>query len=87
MKSIVALTILGTGFVIASAATVNAKLAPYTETEKPQVVQEAALTGEPLGAMLESSYFQAPRGTYADRRYPCRLQMRMFEKTQLAQSC
>jgi hypothetical protein len=34
----------------------------------------------------EAEYFRAPP-PLAERNYPCRLQMHLFEKTRLAQSC
>ena len=38
--------------------------------------------------MLEADYFRAPQAPFAAGRvFPCRLQLRMFEKTRLAQSC
>jgi hypothetical protein len=39
-------------------------------------------------ATLEAEYFNAPQQPYAaERVYPCRLKLRIFEKTRLAQSC
>ena len=36
----------------------------------------------------EAEYFRAPQSPVAaERNYPCRLQLRIFEKTRLAQSC
>ena len=36
----------------------------------------------------EAEYFRSPQSpALAERNYPCRLQLRIFEKTRLAQSC
>ena len=36
----------------------------------------------------EAEYFRAPQSpALAEHNYPCRLQLRIFEKTRLAQSC
>jgi hypothetical protein len=40
----------------------------------------------PAGAMLEADYFRAPQKPAPDP-HMCRLQLRVFEKTQLAESC
>ena len=41
-----------------------------------------------LAARLEADYFRASQSpALAERNYPCRLQLRIFEKTRLAQSC
>ena len=49
---------------------------------------DTAIDTSPSGATLESNYFRAPQQPYAANRvFPCRLQLRMFDKTRLAQSC
>jgi hypothetical protein len=40
------------------------------------------------GATLEQDYFRATPSTFAaSRAFPCRLQLRVFDKTRLAQAC
>jgi hypothetical protein len=66
--------------------TAYAKLAPVeTPRLTPQSNDSAVLVG-PAGAMLESDYFRAPQKPAPDS-HMCRLQLRVFEKTQLAESC
>jgi hypothetical protein len=39
-------------------------------------------------ATLEADYFNVPQQAYAaERLYPCRLELRLFDKARLAQSC
>ena len=41
-----------------------------------------------IGATLEQDYFRAPPPSYAaGRAFPCRLQLRVFDKARLARSC
>lgn len=71
-------------------ATAQAKLAPVEHVRLDATVSAdaVAMTSEPLGATLESNYFNAPAAPIASGRvFPCRLQIRMFDKTRLAQSC
>jgi hypothetical protein len=68
-------------------ATAHAKLAPVEEMPRstPPSDDSAVLVG-PAGAMLEADYFRAPQKPAPDP-HMCRLQLRVFEKTQLAESC
>jgi hypothetical protein len=83
MKTFITMTLL---FTFGAAA--QAKLAP-TETQPVAASSEgSAISAEAHGAMLEQDYFRAPQPAAGSSRFsPCRLQLRLFEKTQLAQSC
>jgi hypothetical protein len=49
---------------------------------------DSAINIGAAGATLESNYFRVPQPPIAAGRiFPCRLQLRVFEKTRLAQSC
>ena len=51
-------------------------------------VDDTAIATGPSGALLESNYFNAPQAPLAfGRGNSCRLPLRLFEKTRLAQSC
>ena len=85
-------TMLAAGFLALAAlgATAQAKLTPVEPERRAATVSldAVAMTSEPLGAMLESDYFTAPPTPYAAGRvFPCRLQIRVFDKTRIAQSC
>lgn len=70
-------------------ATAQAKPTPV-EPQKLATLSadDAAMTSEPLGAMLESDYFNVPPVPFAaGRMSPCRMQLRLFDKTRIAQSC
>ncbi len=41
----------------------------------------------PTGAMLERNYFQAPQRQFGAGSFSCRMQLSVFDKTRLAQSC
>jgi len=69
-------------------AAVQAKPAPIEPLRLTHAPEEIAMSVGPAGAMLESDYFRAPaRPVTAGRVFPCRLQLQVFEKTHLAQSC
>lgn len=69
----------------AAAQAAYVPVAPQRLTAPPD---ESAMLVGPAGAMLESDYFQAPRSPLTARRvFPCRLQLSVFDKTRLAQSC
>jgi hypothetical protein len=40
-----------------------------------------------VGAMRERDYFQAPQSPFNAEAFPCRLELVLFNKTRLAQSC
>lgn len=83
MKTLIAIALL---FVIGVAA--QAKLAPVDPQPVAFSPDDLAISTEAPGALLEQDYFRAPPpATAASRVFPCRLQLRLFDKTQLAQSC
>jgi hypothetical protein len=83
MKALLTIAML-----LALSATAQAKFAPV---ETPRVTispEDNGIFVGPAGAMLESDYFRAPQTPVASGRlFPCRLQLQVFNKTQLAQSC
>jgi hypothetical protein len=87
MKAVVAFTVilaLGATFGTAS----QAKLAPPEPRQIAAAPDDTDLFSGTAGAMIEASYFRAQQTPFAvGRIFPCRLQVRMFEKTRLAQSC
>jgi len=79
MKALTAIAVL-----LALGVTAQAKVAPLES--------QAAVTSSDKWVFSrsaetrEAEYFRAPQ-PLAERNYPCRLQLRIFEKTRLAQSC
>jgi hypothetical protein len=69
--------------------TAQAKFAPFEPEQRvASVVDHAAMTTEPVGAMLEADYFNAPPVPFAARLlFPCHKQLHLFDKTRIAQSC
>lgn len=83
MKALIALAVL-----LALGATVQAKLAPPERQLVAISADDLTIYTGPSGAMVESNYFRAPPAPLGSSRiFPCRLQLRVFEKTRLAQSC
>jgi len=69
-------------------ATAQAKPAPLNLRPVALSVDDNVIDTGPSGASLESNYFNAPQQPYAAGRvFPCRLQLRVFEKIRIAQSC
>jgi hypothetical protein len=69
-------------------ATAQAKLAPVATQPAAISPDDVAISTEAPAAMLEQDYFRAPQpATAGPRIFPCRLQLRLFDKTRLAQSC
>ncbi len=72
-------------------AAVQAKPAPLDNIDTPPTpvaFEDSTIDSGPSGAMLESSYFNAQQAPFtAQRMFPCRVQVRMFDKTRLAQMC
>jgi hypothetical protein len=67
----------------------QARLAPV---EQPLIgvtsFDEAAVNSGASGAMLESSYFNAPQPSTASIRvFPCRAQVNLFQKARLVRTC
>jgi len=83
MKALFAFAVL-----LSLGATAQAKPTPVDPPAKALAPDESAISVGAAGAMLESDYFRAPQEPFAAGRvFPCRLQLRPFEKTRLAQSC
>lgn len=69
-------------------AAAQAKLAPVNSPRLTPSPDESSVFIGPAGAMLEADYFRAPQKPVAvGRVFPCRLNLQVFEKTQIAQSC
>lgn len=65
-------------------------LAKPSQVEPAQVTaafEDMSINTGPSGAMLERQYFHEPLVPYAGQISPCRLQLKPFDKTRLAQSC
>lgn len=83
MKALIAAAAL-----LAFGATAEAKFAPPERQMAAIAAEDSTIDTGASGAMLESDYFSAPQPSYAAGRiFPCRLQLRVFEKTRLAQTC
>lgn len=83
MKSLAALAL----FLALSVAT-QAKLAPFELQRVTGPSDDLVVSARPADATLERDYFRAPQPAYhGAHAYPCRLQLRIFDKMQLAQSC
>ena len=67
----------------------QAKLAPLEPAFTGAVSSEdATVNSGPSGAMLESSYFNAPQPSAASIRvFPCRSQINLFQKGRLVRAC
>lgn len=84
MKALTAFAML-LALCVTFGATAQAKVAPL---ESQAVVTASDDWASSRSAeMREADYFRAPQSPVTERDYPCRLQLRMFEKTRLAQSC
>jgi hypothetical protein len=76
------------GLILALGATAQAKFAPLERQMVAISADDSTINTGASGAMLESDYFSAPQPSFAAGRiFPCRLQLRLFDKTRLAQSC
>jgi hypothetical protein len=83
MKILLALALM-----VSLGAAVQAKPAPPDPSPRDLVPEDTAISVGDAGAMLESDYFRAPQEPFAANLvFPCRLQLRPFEKRRLAQSC
>ncbi len=73
---------------LALGVTAQAKPAPVEPQTVAMLFDDSTIYSGPSGAMLESNYFNAPQPPYAAGRvFPCRLQLRVFDKTRLARAC
>jgi hypothetical protein len=83
MKALLACAVL-----MVLGATALAKPSPIENQTKSSLVEDSAISIGPAAAALESDYFRPPQTPVAAGRiFPCRLQLRLFEKTQIAQFC
>jgi hypothetical protein len=72
----------------ACGAQARAKPAPIEGRLVTASLDDTTIDSGPSGAMFESNYFNAPQAPFtAVRLFPCRLQVRIFDKTRLAQAC
>lgn len=80
--------LLAVALLLTLSAAAQAKPAPTEPMRLTHAPEEMAMSVGPAGAMLETDYFRAPqRPVTAGRVFPCRLQLQLFDKTHLAQSC
>ena len=83
MKQLIALALF-----LAVSAAAQAKLAPVEPQPAAFSPDDLTVLTGPVGATLEQNYFRAPQPANAGASvFPCRLQLRIFDKTRLAQSC
>ena len=81
MKALTAIAVL-----LAFGATAQARVAPLESQAIVTAFGDSIYSRS--AAQREAEYFRAPQSpTLGERNYPCRLQLRVFEKTRLAQSC
>ncbi len=81
MKILIVLAVL-----LAFGATAQARVAPLES--QAIVTAFGDSTYSRSAAQREAEYFRAPQSpALAEHNYPCRLPLRIFEKTRLAQSC
>jgi hypothetical protein len=81
MKHFIALALL-----LALGAAAQAKLAPVEPQPAAISPDDLAISTGAAGATIEQDYFRTPPET-ARRALPCRLQLRIFDKTRIAQWC
>jgi hypothetical protein len=79
-------------FIFAAAYSAVPAQAKLTPVEQPPIgailFEDATVNSGPSGAMLESSYFNAPQPSTASIRvFPCRSQVNLFQKTRLVRAC
>jgi hypothetical protein len=83
MKTSIAFALL-----LAFGAVAQATLAPLDPRPSSPSSNHGTVYVGFFGATPEADYFQAPRqSNAAGRAYLCRLELRIFDKTRLAQSC
>jgi hypothetical protein len=81
-------TLIAMALLLMIGATAQAKLAPVERQLAAISPDDLAISTEAPGATLEQDYFRAPQpATTGSRIFPCRLQLRLFDKTRLAQTC
>jgi hypothetical protein len=80
--------VLGFALLLALSATAQANYAPVEAPRPTTTPDDSGMFVGAAGAMLESDYFRAPQQQQrASDPNVCRVQLRIFDKTQLAQSC
>ena len=80
--------LIAVAVILAFGAAAQAKPAPIEAETITMPVDDMAIDSGASGTSLEADYFRAPQPPIAAGRvFPCRLQLRVFEKTRLAQSC
>ena len=73
---------------LAFCAAAQAKVAPQENAKIVIASVEATIPSGAAGAIPEAGYFHAPPTPQAAHRiFPCRLQLRMFDKTRMADAC
>jgi hypothetical protein len=83
MKNAIAFTLL-----LALGTVAQAKLTPVEPQPLAISPDDMAVATGAAGATFEQDYFRAPQPVQAaGRALPCRLQLRIFDKTRLAQWC
>ena len=66
----------------------QAKVAPRQDVRIVNGSVDLAIPNGAENAVPEANYFRAPAEPFAAYRiFPCRLQLRVFDKTRMAQSC
>jgi hypothetical protein len=79
---------LGTTLLLTLSVTAQAAYAPVEMPRPTPPADESAMYVGPAGAMLEADYFRAPpQHQRSSDSNVCRVQLRLFDKMQLAQSC
>ena len=69
-------------------ASAQAMVAPQQNAALVIASSDSAISAGPAGALREADYFRAPPSpSTRDSVRPCRLQLRIFDKVSLAQSC
>ena len=71
---------------LAICAAAQAKVAPQEDTKIVITSVEAMIPAGVADAISEAAYFRASP-TDSSRMFPCRLQLRIFDKMRMAQSC
>jgi hypothetical protein len=76
---------------LACSASAQAKISPFAPDQPVTTIslEDTSINSGPSGAMLESSYFNAPQSPFVSGRvFQCRLQTNIvFTKTRMARSC
>ncbi len=82
------LLVLGVALLMTLVAAAQASLAPVGAQRPAISPDDLAIATGAAGATFEQDYFRAPPPDRAAKRgVPCRLQLRIFDKTRLAQWC